>query len=469
MNSYAISTRTSNVPVCQFQHHRATFIILTGTRFVNFFFSKAHVFLFFCQTMPMKKSFLFLFASFVGVLLLMGCEKELSSSELRAGTLAASPTATTTATLSPSPSPSKEEQETYLRTRTRKLFILEDEDDYTLQTIGFRYDEKGILRLNEEAFSTFCDQLDTLYATAPVDAQALLTDDMTTPFLFAEEVQGLRIDRTAFSALLIESTQEVTVPFIKEAPKVTMEELSKSFTLLSEFTTSFSGSTLGKANRVKNIALAASRIHGIVLEDGDIFSMNKTILDRTKENGYYTAAAIRNGTYEQEYGGGVCQVSSTLFNAVMMADLEIVERYHHSWPMHYVPIGRDATIATGQKDFQFKNTTGHPLYITAYADTEAKTLTVRLYGVHSEEFAYIEISSQQTGTLKSKGEKVLPSEALQGNERTVERAERQGKTSVTYKEYYDAEGNLLKKVVAFKDSYPSIEGLVYVSPEKYYG
>lgn len=419
--------------------------------------------------MPMKKSFLYLLAIFIGVLLLMGCEKELSSSELRAGTLAATPTATAAVPPSPSPTPGREEQEAYLKTRTRKLYIFEDEDDYSLHTIGFRYDKKGVLRLNKEAFSAFCDDLDTLYATAPVDAQALLTDDISTPFLFTEEVQGLRIDRTTFSALLVESSEEVTVPFLKEAPKVTMEELGKGFTLLSEFTTSFSGSTLGKANRVKNIALAASRIHGVVMEPGDIFSMNTLILDRTRENGYYTAAAIRNGTYEQEYGGGVCQVSSTLFNAVMMADLEIVERYHHSWPMHYVPIGRDATIATGQKDFRFKNNTDHNIYVTAYADTSAKTLTVRLYGVHSEEFAYIEITSQQTGTLKSKGEKVLPSESLQGDERTVERAQRQGKTSVTYKEYYDAEGNLLKKVVAFKDSYPSIEGLVYVSPEKYYG
>lgn len=414
--------------------------------------------------MPMKKILLLMLT---GLILLTGCEKELPAQKLTAQSLPASPTIAATA--SPSSTPSTREQEVYLKTTARRLFIQEDEDYYTLHTMGFRYDEKGILRLSEADFADFCDDLDRLYASAPVSAQALLTDDPSLPFLFTEEKSGRRIDRTAFSALLVESSGDVTVPFMQEPPKITAEKLAKGFTLLSEFTTSFQGSTLGKANRVKNIALAASRIHGVVMEDGDIFSMNTMILDRTKENGYYTAAAIRNGTYEQEYGGGVCQVSSTLFNAVMMADLEIVERYHHSWPMHYVPIGRDATIATGQKDFRFKNTTGHNLYITAHADTENKTLTIRLYGVHSEEFAYIKVTSKQTGTLKDKGEKILPSESLQAGQRTVERAARQGKTSVTYKEYYNENGELLKKVVAFKDSYPSIEGLVYVSPEQYYG
>lgn len=465
MNSYAISTRTSNVPVCQFQHHRATIIIQMRPPFVNFFFSKRMIFYFSRHTTSMRNSMrrkgLCLLA---GLLLLSGCKETPPAARLKAE--AAPQTAAPTA--APVSSPTAV-QKMDLHTTARKLHIQEDTDFYTLHTIGFRYDEKGILRLNEEAFQDFCEELDRLYATASVDSQALLTDDPQMPFLFTEEKAGLRIDRTAFSALLVESSGDVTVPFMQESPKMTAEKLAEGFTLLSEFTTSFKGSTLGKANRVKNIALAASRIHGVVLEEGDIFSMNTMILDRTKENGYYTAAAIRNGTYEQEYGGGVCQVSSTLFNAVMMADLEIVERYHHSWPMHYVPIGRDATIATGQKDFRFKNTTGHNLYITAHADTENKTLTIRLYGVHSEDFAYIKVVSKQTGTLKSKGEKLLPREDLKIGERAVERAERQGKTSVTYKEYYDAQGHLLKKEVAFKDSYPSIEGLVYVSPEQYYG
>ena len=195
--------------------------------------------------------------------------------------------------------------------------------------------------------------------------------------------------------------------------------------------------------------------------------MNETILDRSKENGYFLAPAIRNGTYEQEYGGGVCQVSSTLFNAVMMADLPVTERHHHSWPMTYVPIGRDATISTGYKDFKFVNGTEGELVIFAHLDRKAKTVTVQLYGIHSADFDHIEVTSKRTGSLPAKGTKVLLDESLSAGSRVEERKERQGKTSVTYKEYYDANGELMRREKAYEDSYPSIEGLVYVSADIY--
>ena len=224
---------------------------------------------------------------------------------------------------------------------------------------------------------------------------------------------------------------------------------------------------MGRKNRVNNMDIAASRINGVFLAPGEEFSMNQTILDRNKENGYYLAPAIRNGTYEKEYGGGVCQVSSTLFNAVMMADLTVTERHHHSWPMTYVPIGRDATISTGYKDFKFINSTEDELIIFAHLDRKAKTVTVRLYGVQSPDFDHIKIVSKRTGSLPSKGTKVHLDESLSAGTRVEERKERRGKTSVTYKEYYDADGKLLKRETAYEDSYPSIEGLVYVSADLY--
>ena len=141
----------------------------------------------------------------------------------------------------------------------------------------------------------------------------------------------------------------------------------------------------------------------------------------------------------------------------MMADLTITERHHHSWPMHYVPIGRDATIATGYKDFKFVNSTEGELVIFAHLDKKAKTITVRLYGIHSDEFDHIKITSKRTGSLPAKGTKVHLDESLSAGSRVEERKERRGRTSVTYKEYYDALGKLIKKETAYEDSYPSIE------------
>ena len=135
--------------------------------------------------------------------------------------------------------------------------------------------------------------------------------------------------------------------------------------------------------------------------------------------------------------------------------------------MTYVPIGRDATIATGYKDFKFVNSTEGELIIFAHLDRNAKTVTVQLYGIRSTDFDHIQVTSKRTGYLPAKGTKVLLDESLSPGSRVEERKERRGKTSVTYKEYYDASDQLIKKETAYEDSYPSIEGLVYVSSDIY--
>ncbi len=353
--------------------------------------------------------------------------------------------------------------------KTMDLCIGDEVITCRLSDMGVTVSAAGGLSLDQKAFSAFYQQLNELYGTPAQDAQVLYSDDLTDPIAIVPEAAGRRIDEGALAQALTaaDPASRITVDMLSVEAAVTAEALSARYALVSEFTTSFKGSTLGRKNRVNNMELAASRINGIVLAPGEEFSMNRTILDRTKENGYYLAPAIRNGTYEKEYGGGVCQVSSTLFNAVMMADLTVTERHHHSWPMTYVPIGRDATIATGYKDFKFVNSTEGELVIFAQLDRSAKTVTVRLYGIHSDDFDHIQISSKRTGYLPAKGTKVLLDESLSAGSRVEERKERRGKTSVTYKEYYDAGGELIRKETAYEDTYPSIEGLVYVSSDKY--
>ena len=349
------------------------------------------------------------------------------------------------------------------------LCVGNDVISYSLSDMGVVVGSAGALSVDPKLFAAFYQKLNELYGSPAQDAKIQYSDDPTEPITFVSEAAGQRIDEEALQEALAtaDTVSQITVDLQPVEASVTSEELKARYTLLSEFSTSFKGSTLGRKNRVNNMALAASRINGIVLEPGEEFSMNKTILDRTKENGYYLAPAIRNGTYEKEYGGGVCQVSSTLFNAVMMADLTVTERHHHSWPMHYVPIGRDATIATGYKDFKFVNSTEGELVIFAHLDKKAKKVTIRLYGIHSPDFDHIVIVSKRTGSLPAKGTKVRLDESLSAGSRVEERKERRGKTSVTYKEYYDAAGKLIRREKVYEDSYPSIEGLVYVAANLY--
>ncbi len=366
-------------------------------------------------------------------------------------------------TATPSPTPLDPTQ------MTAELCVGDDVLTYSLSDMGVVLSGDGALAIDDGAFASFYQTLNERFGAKAQDAHILYSDDPSAPLTFVPEQEGRRIDEASLVQALLgaDSAATIAVDLQPVAAGITAEDLKAKYTLLSEFSTSFSGSTLGRKNRVNNMALAASRINGIVLEPGEEFSMNKTIKDRTKENGYYLAPAIRNGTYEKEYGGGVCQVSSTLFNAVMMADLTITERHHHSWPMHYVPIGRDATIATGYKDFKFVNSTEGELVIFANLDRKAKKITVQLYGIHSDEFDHIKIVSKRTGSLPAKGTKVQLDESLSAGSRVEERKERRGKTSVTYKEYYDAKGDLLRRETAYEDSYPSIQGLVYVSSDAY--
>ena len=247
-------------------------------------------------------------------------------------------------TASPSPTPLDPAQ------KTLDLCVGNDVVSYRLSDMGVMVGSAGGLVIDEKVFEAFYQQLNDLYGSPAQDAQILYSEDPSSPLAFIPETEGQRIDEgSLLRALTDESTAgSFTVDLLPVKADLTEAEFKARYALLSTFTTSFKGSTLGRKNRVNNMALAVSRINAVVLEPGEEFSMNKTILDRTKENGYYLAPAIRNGAYEKEYGGGVCQVSSTLFNAVMMADLTITERHHHSWPMHYVPVGRDAIVRATQ-------------------------------------------------------------------------------------------------------------------------
>ena len=143
---------------------------------------------------------------------------------------------------------------------------------------------------------------------------------------------------------------------------------------LAEFSTRFN---VNEVNRTENIRLAAEAIDGARLAPGEIFSFNETVGERTMAAGYKEAVVIEGNRFIPGIGGGICQVSSTLFNAANQAHLEIVERHHHSLPVGYVPPGQDATVFYAVLDFKFKNTTKEPLVLRTWV--EGGTLTIKIY------------------------------------------------------------------------------------------
>ncbi len=161
----------------------------------------------------------------------------------------------------------------------------------------------------------------------------------------------------------------------EDSPRGTKEELSTISDVLGTYHTNFGTVVNGRTNNIKN---GASKLNGLVIYPGETVSVSDAIGPTTAENGYYPAGSYENGTTVETYGGGICQVSTTLYNAVLRAELEIVTRAAHSMVVSYVEPSMDAAIADGVKDFQFKNNQDTPIYIDAY--TSGGELYFTIYG-----------------------------------------------------------------------------------------
>ena len=162
-------------------------------------------------------------------------------------------------------------------------------------------------------------------------------------------------------------------------PKGSVEELSQVTDLLGSFTTSFAGSS---ADRKANIENGCRLVNGVTLYPGEEFSTYEAVSPFTKENGYYMAGSYLTGKVVDSLGGGICQVSTTLYNAALLAELNVTMRYNHSMTVSYVDLSADAAIAesTG-KDLRFVNNLEYPIYIEGY--TENNKITFNIYGMES--------------------------------------------------------------------------------------
>ncbi len=172
---------------------------------------------------------------------------------------------------------------------------------------------------------------------------------------------------------------EVCIPLIFDYPEVTAEQLEELLfrDQLSTMTTPLWGST---SNRINNVEKAAGSINDVILMPGEEFSYNPTLGKRTAENGYLLAGAYSGGQTVQEYGGGICQVSSTLYYCCLYANLEITSRSCHYFPVSYLPAGLDATVSWGGPEYKFVNNRDYPIRIKASVDREANNVTVELWG-----------------------------------------------------------------------------------------
>lgn len=277
--------------------------------------------------------------------------------------------------------------------------------------------------------------IETLYNEiyiAPQDARYEISD---WKVMIYPEQNGRQIDKIEAGTQLerLKNGETITLKIITLTPDITLEALNERLFnhTLGEYSTQYSVSA---KNRSRNVELAASKINGVILAPGEDFSFNSTVGERTKANGFLDAPVFENGETVQGAGGGVCQVSSTLYSAVLYADLEIVTRRNHSLTVAYVPKGQDATVAYGTIDFQFKNNTEYPIKIS----TSAKNgkLTISIYGTKPDLEKRVKITNNILTTQQPETEEVIDRSLLTGSKKVLS-AGKTGYTVETIRTVYE--------------------------------
>lgn len=222
---------------------------------------------------------------------------------------------------------------------------------------------------------------------------AYLTRD---PITIHPEVEGIDFDIEETKKILEEDKEKYEIPLKITKPSITTIDLgSEAFpNKLSTYTTRYDG---GDKNRSTNLEIACEKINDKIILPGETFSYNKTLGARTTTAGYKTAKVYENGAVVDGIGGGICQISSTLYNAVLKANLEIVERRNHQFITSYVPEGRDATVAYGITDFKFKNSRKYAIKIKATALNGVATIDI--YGIKEDTEYQITFDTKTISTI----------------------------------------------------------------------
>lgn len=234
------------------------------------------------------------------------------------------------------------------------------------------------IEIDENKMLEIANTISEEQSTKPVNASM---ERVNNQFVISDGSDGLVYLVADICVAIEEGVQnreaEVTVAPTVTEPEYTKADIENSTKLIGSFYTSYDAS---KVQRNTNLKTASGNINGAILYPNEIFSTNKMFKETTAANGYVKAPVIVDGVLEDGFGGGVCQISSTLYNAVLQAELEVVERQNHSLKVAYTPYGMDATLAGDYIDFKFKNDTEYPIYIESYMDDNSGQAIVNIYG-----------------------------------------------------------------------------------------
>ncbi|BBB91334.1 MAG TPA: VanW family protein [Methylomusa anaerophila] len=304
------------------------------------------------------------------------------------------------------------------------------------------------IKYNENKLDDIFRQLQEMVEQPPQNATLSLLKGGLVPEQAGKQLDIPLLRDQVLAALNRLEAGSISLPVKAVNPDITAADIAENNIKepISVYTTTFSPEDV---NRTANIKLAAQKINGWMIHSGQVFSFNDIVGPREKPQGFKEAMEIINGEFVPGIGGGICQVSSTLYNAVLMAGLDIVERTNHSKPLVYVPLGRDATVVYGLLDFKFLNNSSAPLMIMA--ETSGNKLYIGIFGQRSPEKT-IEIVTAEKQTIEPTVIKKADPDLPMGGSK-VEKQGKPGYEVTTIRLTRDATGHEIRREVLSKDRY----------------
>lgn len=308
----------------------------------------------------------------------------------------------------------------YTRTEDFKCNIkrkleLQSKDNYKI-TLQANYNES---KLSEEIHK-ICIDMDVPAKEASIiikDTSEMITCDSKK----GREVDVVKLKELIYEAINKKQLTKIDLPVKIIIPQITSQDVKSINTVLGQYSTSFSDSSA----RGNNIYVAGKSSSEIILMPGEVYSFNKLTGARTWSKGYKTAKVIVGGKFVDGEGGGVCQVSTTIFNAALLSGMEIQEVHNHTFPSKYASRGRDAAVSYGYSDLKFKNPYSHPVYIKNIVNNGA--ITSKIYGCSEDrEKLYV---------------------------RTEEKYEKEKINVKTYRIYLDEENNKIREELISESKY----------------
>lgn len=316
----------------------------------------------------------------------------------------------------------------------------EDEQKIEIPMVEATPDEINIDKIHEEVYKEVKDAYYT-----------------QNPFTVYPEEDGVDFDVNEAKTIIAEEKEEYVIPLKITKPTKTVKDIgTEAFPdLLATFSTNYNA---GNTNRTTNLKLAVNKINGTVLLPNEEFSYNKVVGERTISAGYKMAATYSNGAVVDGLGGGICQISSTLYDAVVMANLNVTTRRNHQFVTSYVPAGKDATVVWGSQDFKFVNSRKNPIRITA--TVQGGVATVQIWGVKEEVEYDISIETKKIATIEPTTKYVQNSNLPAGQQKVVQ-AGSNGRKVEAYK-VTKLNGQVISTTLLSRDTYNAMQRIVHV-------